>query len=44
MVRVLRTQGYAARLHELDASHDFEAWRDALHPHLTGLLAELWKE
>jgi enterochelin esterase family protein len=29
-------------LHELGDLHNFTAWRDALHPHLTGLLATLW--
>ena len=30
------------QLHELADLHNYIAWRDALHPHLTGLLAELW--
>jgi len=29
-------------LYELRDLHNFTAWRDALHPHLTGLLDELW--
>ena len=29
-------------LHELGDLHNYTAWRDALHPHLTGLLEELW--
>lgn len=30
------------QLHELGDLHNYTAWRDALHPHLTGLLASLW--
>jgi enterochelin esterase-like enzyme len=29
-------------LHELPDLHNYTAWRDALHPHLTGLLEEVW--
>jgi enterochelin esterase-like enzyme len=29
-------------LHELGDLHNYTAWRDALHPHLTGLLEALW--
>ncbi len=29
-------------LHEVPDLHNYTAWRDALHPHLTGLLEELW--
>ena len=29
-------------LHELPDMHNYTAWRDALDPHLTGLLQELW--
>jgi hypothetical protein len=29
-------------LHELADLHNYTAWRDALHPHLTHLLEELW--
>jgi enterochelin esterase family protein len=29
-------------LHELEDMHNYTAWRDALDPHLTGLLQELW--
>jgi enterochelin esterase-like enzyme len=42
MVSALAVQGYSARLHEVPGSHDFMSWRDALHPHLTRLLARLW--
>jgi enterochelin esterase family protein len=30
------------QLHELGDLHNYTAWRDALHPHLTGLLEGLW--
>ena len=30
------------QLHELGDLHNYTAWRDALHPHLTGLLEALW--
>ena len=30
------------QLHELGDLHNYTAWRDALHPHLTNLLAALW--
>jgi len=30
------------QLHELGDMHNYTAWRDALHPHLTHLLEELW--
>jgi enterochelin esterase-like enzyme len=42
MVSALAAQGYTAGLHEVPGSHDFTSWRDALHPHLTRLLARLW--
>jgi hypothetical protein len=29
-------------LAELPNRHDFESWRDGLHPHLTDLLAAVW--
>ena len=31
-----------APLHGMPDMHNYTAWRDALHPHLTGLLKELW--
>jgi enterochelin esterase family protein len=31
-----------APLHELADTHNYTAWRDALHPHLTRLLAGAW--
>ena len=42
MVASLLAQGYAARLHEVPDLHNYTAWRDALHPHLTGLLSFVW--
>lgn len=38
MARALSAQGYPVALHEVRDAHNFVAWRDALHPHLTGLL------
>ena len=37
--RLLAAAGYPARLHEGADLHNYTAWRDALDPHLTGLLA-----
>ncbi len=31
-----------APLHEVQDTHNYTAWRDALHPHLTRLLADAW--
>lgn len=42
MARTLGAQGYGVELHETPDGHNYTAWRDALHPHLTGLLARLW--
>jgi enterochelin esterase-like enzyme len=42
MARTLANQGYPATLHELPDLHNYTAWRDALEPHLTGLLARTW--
>jgi enterochelin esterase-like enzyme len=42
MASSLAAQGYAARLHEVPDLHNYTCWRDALHPHLTRLLADLW--
>jgi enterochelin esterase-like enzyme len=39
----LALQGYAAALHETGGGHDFATWRDALDPHLGGLLATVWE-
>lgn len=38
MGRALAAQGYDAVLHEVRDAHNYVAWRDALDPHLTGLL------
>jgi enterochelin esterase family protein len=42
MARTLDAQGYDVELHEVADLHNYTGWRDALHPHLTGLLARLW--
>jgi enterochelin esterase-like enzyme len=42
MAAALAEQGYDAALHEVPDTHNFTAWRDALDPHLTGLLARVW--
>ena len=42
MVDALARQGYAASLAEVPGAHNFAAWLDALDPHLTRLLADLW--
>jgi enterochelin esterase-like enzyme len=39
--QALRAQAYDVTLHEVPDAHNFTAWRDALHPHLTGLLARV---
>ncbi len=38
----LRAQGYELDLAEVPGGHDYPSWRDALDPHLTGLLASAW--
>jgi len=35
-------QTLAAELHEVADTHNYTAWRDALDPHLTRLLADAW--
>ncbi|MGP0034026.1 MAG: alpha/beta hydrolase [Solirubrobacteraceae bacterium] len=42
MVAALGAQGYAATLAEVPDLHNHTGWRDALHPHLTRLLASVW--
>jgi enterochelin esterase family protein len=42
MARTLASQGYRAALHEVPDMHNYTAWRDALDPHLTALLARTW--
>jgi enterochelin esterase-like enzyme len=39
--RVMAT-ALGTRLHEVPDLHNYTGWRDALHPHLTRLLADLW--
>jgi enterochelin esterase family protein len=41
MTRALAAQGYDAGLHEVRDVHNYVAWRDALHPHLTDLLGRV---
>ena len=38
MARALRLQGYPVELAEVPDAHNWTGWRDALDPHLTGLL------
>ena len=42
MAAALGEQGYAANLAEVPDLHNYTGWRDALHPHLTRLLARAW--
>ncbi|HEX2412394.1 MAG TPA: alpha/beta hydrolase-fold protein [Solirubrobacteraceae bacterium] len=42
MARALTTQGFEATLHVNPDLHNYTGWRDALHPHLTRLLARVW--
>jgi enterochelin esterase family protein len=42
MARALAAHGYDAQLHEVPDTHNYTAWRDALDPHLTRLLARAW--
>jgi enterochelin esterase-like enzyme len=41
MARALSAQGYDAELTEVADVHNYTAWRDALHPHLTELTARV---
>jgi enterochelin esterase-like enzyme len=41
MASALTGHGYPAVLHELRDTHNYTAWRDALDPHLTRLLAQV---
>jgi enterochelin esterase-like enzyme len=43
MARVLAEQGYDARLDEVPDMHNYTGWRDAFEPHLTRLLARMWR-
>jgi enterochelin esterase family protein len=42
IVNALQAQGYDAALAEVLDLHNYTGWRDALHPHLTRLLARAW--
>jgi enterochelin esterase-like enzyme len=42
MARALAGQEFDAELHEVPDMHNYIGWRDALHPHLTRLLARVW--
>jgi enterochelin esterase-like enzyme len=42
MAAALAAQGYPVALHLLADLHNYTAWRDALEPHLTALLATVW--
>ncbi|WP_317792532.1 alpha/beta hydrolase [Actinoplanes sichuanensis] len=42
MADALRKQGYAVDFAENPDAHTWTGWRDALHPHLTGLLRRVW--
>jgi enterochelin esterase family protein len=42
MVGALGDSGHAVSFAEFRDAHNFTAWRDALHPHLTSVLADLW--
>jgi enterochelin esterase family protein len=41
MAATLRRLGYQAELVEVRDAHNYTAWRDALHPHLTTLVSNL---
>jgi enterochelin esterase-like enzyme len=43
MASALAAQGYPVTLDEGRDLHNFTAWRDAWHPHLTRLLREAWR-
>ena len=42
MARALAGQEFDVELAEVPDMHNYTGWRDALHPHLTGLLAKVW--
>jgi len=42
MAQALSGQEFPVALHEVPDMHNYTGWRDALHPHLTRLLAEVW--
>jgi enterochelin esterase-like enzyme len=41
MLATLCARGYPASLHEVPDLHNYTAWRDAFHPHLTALLRQV---
>ena len=41
MTQALRARGYPAELREVPDMHNYTAWRDAFHPHLTRLLGQV---
>lgn len=43
MAGTLAARGYEVDLHEVPDGHNYTAWRDSLHPHLTTLLASVWR-
>jgi enterochelin esterase family protein len=42
MAAILREHDYPVRLVEVPDAHNFVAWRDAWHPHLADLAAQVW--
>ncbi|GAA0457793.1 hypothetical protein Aca07nite_70420 [Actinoplanes capillaceus] len=44
MADFLRKQGYPVAFAENPDAHTWTGWRDALHPHLTGLLRRVWPD
>jgi len=42
LASALAAQGYDVHLAEVPDLHNYTAWRDALDPDLTRLLARLW--
>jgi enterochelin esterase family protein len=42
MARALAASGHGVSFAEFRDAHNFTAWRDALDPHLTQVLADLW--
>jgi hypothetical protein len=42
MATALAESGHAVSFAEFRDAHNFTAWRDALDPHLTSVLADLW--
>ena len=42
MAQALVESGHTVSFAEFRDAHNFTAWRDALDPHLTTVLADLW--